>query len=225
MPRLFLAAAALAGGLAAPALAQDDAESPTPTPEIDESTPTTLTVIPDEVIRGEVAPTITVPAIAVGTVTLEPGPGAEGTVSVGAVMEAAVTSGFLGELLTGRPYTIFMPTTAALAAVPEDALAEVTGDPAALSEVIQGYVVEGTFDTDAALALAREGGGEATVTSLTGTPIVLAAEGDDLTVNGALKSTLIPSAQNAQLKSLLETGLTLFTEHQKHAEHLASAMK
>ena len=45
------------------------------------------------------------------------------------------------------------------------------------------------------------------------------------TVNGALKSTLIPSAQNAQLKSLLETGLTLFTEHQKHAEHLASAMK
>jgi putative membrane protein len=45
------------------------------------------------------------------------------------------------------------------------------------------------------------------------------------TVNSALKSTLIPSAQNPQLKSLLETGLTLFTEHQKHAEHLASAMK
>ena len=45
------------------------------------------------------------------------------------------------------------------------------------------------------------------------------------TVNGALKSTLIPSANNAQLKSLLETGLTLFTEHQKHAEHLAAEMK
>ena len=45
------------------------------------------------------------------------------------------------------------------------------------------------------------------------------------TVNGALKSTLIPSSQNAQLKSLLETGLTLFTEHQHHAEHLATELK
>ena len=45
------------------------------------------------------------------------------------------------------------------------------------------------------------------------------------TVNEALKSTLIPSASNAQLKSLLETGLTLFAEHQMHAEHLASNLK
>jgi putative membrane protein len=45
------------------------------------------------------------------------------------------------------------------------------------------------------------------------------------TVNGALKSTLIPSAKNAELKSLLETGLTLFGEHQMHAEHLASSLK
>jgi putative membrane protein len=45
------------------------------------------------------------------------------------------------------------------------------------------------------------------------------------TVNGALESALIPSAQNAQLKALLETGLTLFGEHQKHAEHLAAELK
>ena len=45
------------------------------------------------------------------------------------------------------------------------------------------------------------------------------------TVNSALKTTLIPSATNAQLKSLLETGLTLFTEHQKHAEHLAATLE
>jgi putative membrane protein len=45
------------------------------------------------------------------------------------------------------------------------------------------------------------------------------------TVNGALQSTLIPSAQNPQLKALLETGLTLFGEHEKHAEHLASELK
>jgi len=44
------------------------------------------------------------------------------------------------------------------------------------------------------------------------------------TVNGALKGTLIPNAQNAELKSLLETGLTLFTAHQEHAEHLAQTL-
>jgi len=45
------------------------------------------------------------------------------------------------------------------------------------------------------------------------------------TVNGALASTLIPSAHNAELKSLLETGLTLFKEHQAHAEQLAAKLK
>ena len=41
------------------------------------------------------------------------------------------------------------------------------------------------------------------------------------TVNGALKDTLIPSADNPELKGLLETGLQLFGEHQLHAEQLA----
>ena len=44
-------------------------------------------------------------------------------------------------------------------------------------------------------------------------------------VNGALKSTLIPSADNADLKSLLETGLSLFQEHQAHAEQVAAKLK
>jgi putative membrane protein len=45
------------------------------------------------------------------------------------------------------------------------------------------------------------------------------------TVNGALEKTLIPSAHNGELKSLLQTGLTLFREHQMHAEHLVSSLK
>jgi putative membrane protein len=44
------------------------------------------------------------------------------------------------------------------------------------------------------------------------------------TVNAALKDTLIPAAQNAELKGLLEEGLTLFQAHQKHAEHLAGSV-
>src|SRR3954468_2903616 len=45
------------------------------------------------------------------------------------------------------------------------------------------------------------------------------------TVNGALSTVLIPNAKNAELKSLLQTGLKLFQEHQTHAEHLAASVK
>ena len=44
-------------------------------------------------------------------------------------------------------------------------------------------------------------------------------------VNGALQNTLIPSASNAELKSLLETGLKIFQGHQQHAEHVAADLK
>jgi putative membrane protein len=44
-------------------------------------------------------------------------------------------------------------------------------------------------------------------------------------VNGALKDMLIPSAENPELKSLLETGLKLFQGHQQHAEHLAASLR
>ena len=45
------------------------------------------------------------------------------------------------------------------------------------------------------------------------------------TVNGALETLLIPSASNADLKSLLQTGLKIFQGHQQHAEHVAAALK
>ena len=45
------------------------------------------------------------------------------------------------------------------------------------------------------------------------------------TVNGALEKTLIPSAKNAELKSLLQTGLSLFREHEAHAEQVAKELK
>lgn len=45
------------------------------------------------------------------------------------------------------------------------------------------------------------------------------------TVNAALSTTLIPSARNGELKTLLETGLKLFQEHQQHAEHLAHELR
>jgi putative membrane protein len=44
-------------------------------------------------------------------------------------------------------------------------------------------------------------------------------------VNGALETQLIPSANNAELKSLLQTGLKIFQGHEQHAEHVAAELK
>lgn len=41
-------------------------------------------------------------------------------------------------------------------------------------------------------------------------------------VNSAVAGTLIPNAKNGELKSLLQTGLKLFQEHEQHAEHMAA---
>ena len=44
-------------------------------------------------------------------------------------------------------------------------------------------------------------------------------------VDDALESTLIPGATNAELKSLLQTGLKIFQGHEQHAEHLGASLK
>jgi putative membrane protein len=44
-------------------------------------------------------------------------------------------------------------------------------------------------------------------------------------VDDALSKTLIPDAQNAELKSLLENGLKLFQDHERDAENLAKQRK
>ena len=45
------------------------------------------------------------------------------------------------------------------------------------------------------------------------------------TVDSALENTLIPSANNTELKSLLQTGLKIFQGHEQHAEHVAAELK
>jgi putative membrane protein len=44
-------------------------------------------------------------------------------------------------------------------------------------------------------------------------------------VNAALQNTLIPSANNQELKDLLTTGLKIFMGHEQHAEHVAMELK
>jgi putative membrane protein len=44
-------------------------------------------------------------------------------------------------------------------------------------------------------------------------------------VIGALEKTLIPSTENAELKSLLQTGVKIFQGHEEHAEQIAASLK
>jgi putative membrane protein len=44
-------------------------------------------------------------------------------------------------------------------------------------------------------------------------------------VDSALETQLIPSASNAELKSLLQTGLKIFQGHEQHAEQVAAGLK
>jgi putative membrane protein len=44
-------------------------------------------------------------------------------------------------------------------------------------------------------------------------------------VDSALETNLIPNSSNAELKSLLQTGLKIFEGHEQHAEHVAAGLK
>jgi putative membrane protein len=85
-------------------------------------------------------------------------------------------------------------------------------------------------DNDTSKALVKQAdAARAKLATLTGAAFDKAyAEGElayHATVNNALETTLIPSAQNAELKALLETGLKIFEGHQQHADMLVKSLK
>jgi len=98
----------------------------------------------------------------------------------------------------------------------------------ALALVGQLGVTPQANDTSAALAAAAEAQHER-LAGLEGAAFDRAYVENEIafhrTVNGALGTTLIPGADNAELKALLETGLVLFQEHQRHAEHLFQSLR
>jgi putative membrane protein len=85
-------------------------------------------------------------------------------------------------------------------------------------------------DNDTSKALAKQAAEKkAELSKLSGAAFDKAYAANEVafhkTVNGALEKTLIPSAQNAELKSLLETGLKIFQGHEQHAEHVVASLK
>lgn len=85
-------------------------------------------------------------------------------------------------------------------------------------------------DNETSRTLARQAEAERhTLNALNGAPFDKAYIQNEVAyhrqVNDALRTTLIPLASNAELKSLLSTGLKLFEGHQQHAEQPAQALK
>ena len=85
-------------------------------------------------------------------------------------------------------------------------------------------------DNDTSKALTKQAADkEAALNALNGAAFDKAYADNEVayhkTVDGALQSTLIPSASNAELKDLLTTGLKIFEGHEQHAEHLAQSLK
>ncbi len=85
-------------------------------------------------------------------------------------------------------------------------------------------------DNDTSKPLSKAGAGKlAELSKLTGASCDKAYMDNEVayhkTVNGALETLLIPSSSNAELKSLLQQGLTIFKGHQQHAEMTASKIK
>lgn len=85
-------------------------------------------------------------------------------------------------------------------------------------------------DNDTSRALARDAAAKSKERSkLKGAEFDAAYVNDEVTfhktVNNSLETTLISSASNAELKSLLQAGLRVFQGHEQHAEQVAAELK
>jgi putative membrane protein len=85
-------------------------------------------------------------------------------------------------------------------------------------------------DNDTSKSIAKKGEEERTkLDSLSGAAFDKAYADNEVAyhhmVNASLENTLIPGASNAELKSLLSTGLKIFKGHEEHARTLAAGLK
>jgi uncharacterized surface protein with fasciclin (FAS1) repeats len=91
----------------------------------------------------------------------------------------AVTAAGLGDALAGEgPFTVFAPTNAAFAALPEGTLAALLADPEQLSAVLQYHVLSGAVpSSDVTDGM--------TATALDGSPLTFSVKSDGVYVNDA----------------------------------------
>jgi transforming growth factor-beta-induced protein len=118
----------------------------------------------DGMENGEAAGTIVDVAIAAGDFT---------------TLVAAVQAADLADTLSGPgPFTVFAPTDAAFAALPEGALDDLLADPDALADVLTYHVVAGEF-------LAADVVGLTEVETVQGGTLPVEVDGDTVRIGGA----------------------------------------
>jgi uncharacterized surface protein with fasciclin (FAS1) repeats len=109
----------------------------------------------------------------------EPVATAAGNSKLLTTLATAVTDADLAETLNGEgPFTVFAPANSAFGEIPANDLDALLADEEALSKVLTYHVVAGDYTPDELI----EAG---TVDSLEGQALTIAADGDNLTVDGA----------------------------------------
>ena len=101
---------------------------------------------------------------------------------IGVAVDAATAAGVVETLTSGDPYTVFVPTNDALTAAPQEELTALLEDPEQLSQVIQGYAIEGNVMAADAVSMATDAGGSTTVATLGGGELTVMVDGDTVMV-------------------------------------------
>ena len=190
-----------------PTLAQTDTQQPvataTPEPTADAMTPQpTAEAMTPEPTADAMTPEPTTEALPEPTAEATPGVGnlvevAEDYEDLDILLLALDLAGLTSTISDGGPYTIFAPTNAAFASLPETRLDTLMADSAQLAETLKYHVVSGTL-TSSDLA------SQTSLTTLEGSTISITTENGMLKVEGVSVVTSDVSASNGVIHFINE---------------------
>lgn len=126
------------------------------------------------------------------TETVAEGPGTVVEVAQGnedfSTLVTAVTTAQLADTLSGEgPFTVFAPTNDAFAKLPEGAVEDLLKEEnrAQLTGVLTYHVVAGETNAEALIAAINEAGGSTELTTVNGTKLTAALEGENVVLTDA----------------------------------------
>jgi uncharacterized surface protein with fasciclin (FAS1) repeats len=124
---------------------------------------------------------------------------------------AAIQAAGLVDALKGEgPYTVFAPTDAAFAALPEGALEGLLVNPEALAQVLLYHVVEGEVTSADVVNLSS-------ATTLQGQDVHITVEGDTVRINGANVVAVDVAASNGVIHVIDSVILPSASDSHDHA--------
>ena len=190
-----------------PTLAQTGTQQPvataTPEPTTDAMTPEpTADAMTPEPTADAMTPEPTTEALPEPTAETTPGVGnlvevAEDYEDLDILLLALDLAGLTSSISDGGPYTIFAPTNAAFASLPETRLDTLMADSAQLAETLKYHVVSGTL-TSSDLS------SQTSLTTLEGSTISIATENGTLKVEGVSIVTSDVTASNGVIHFINE---------------------